>query len=523
MAKEELVENIVTPRVNDVLMGRGNFCNKFTGNERFRALVRKHRVAYVACPKPLKGKFSRMIVDEVRGLNPPGRFLEQDSKTKLWRSIGKRRELRKTRQALREGAPEIVRAFTGIPVAASGGGGVGDCSQENAEHQSSAWEDRSAEKGSCGATSRLPEIVQSGTSNKGSVQQPESTRNTALTVVQCALTPGELMQQVTMKVATGDGKAGGGPASAVNFFNSCTVNRSLIQQGSTKATTGDEKDQNSIARLPHGVQELMQSHLTNVPPGGINGGKSAPATVQGTLNGNLMQQVMEAARGNEIGEMKSTPMNHFVQGALNQGLMQQQLMKKAEMGVGNGGNTAPNLVQGALNGALIQQQQNSHDAMAAAIRVGNGGNFDFLQGSMNGLTHQQIMEAMLEGELRGHHFMNATRGDGNVMNTNPTAAGQPPLNIGLMQQQGLSAALGDRNNGMTTLPSANFVQPGAIHGCRLMQQQLATAAMRGGNASGMNPLAMQQLQHLALHQQSLALGELQRRNLNSTLALKTLW
>jgi hypothetical protein len=103
---------IVAPHEHDVLSGRGNFVNYHAGNEHFRALVRKHKVAYVACPKPQKGQFSKMIVDEIKNLNPPGRFLKQDSSTKLWYDIGEKKALDKTRQALREGAPDIMKELT---------------------------------------------------------------------------------------------------------------------------------------------------------------------------------------------------------------------------------------------------------------------------------------------------------------------------------------------------------------------------------------------------------------------------
>ena len=106
------MQGIVTPHDHDVLSGRGNFVNYHAGNEHFRALVRKHKVAYVACPKPQKGKFSKMIVDEIKSLNPPGRFLKQDPATKLWYDIGEKKALDKTRQALREGAPEIMKELT---------------------------------------------------------------------------------------------------------------------------------------------------------------------------------------------------------------------------------------------------------------------------------------------------------------------------------------------------------------------------------------------------------------------------
>ena len=108
---------IETPHDNDILSGRGNFVNYHPGNEQFRALVRKHKVAYVACPKSMKGTFAEMIVEEVKRFNPPGRFLKQDDATKLWFDIGEKKALDKTRQALREGAPEIQKEIVGDEVA----------------------------------------------------------------------------------------------------------------------------------------------------------------------------------------------------------------------------------------------------------------------------------------------------------------------------------------------------------------------------------------------------------------------
>lgn len=103
---------IVHPHDHDVLSGRGNFVNYHAGNEHFRGLVRKYKVDYVQCPKPQKGKFSKMIVDEIKARNPPGRFLKQDASTKLWYDIGEKKALDKTRQALREGAPDLMKEMT---------------------------------------------------------------------------------------------------------------------------------------------------------------------------------------------------------------------------------------------------------------------------------------------------------------------------------------------------------------------------------------------------------------------------
>jgi hypothetical protein len=106
-------EGIKTPHDHDVLSGRGNFVNYHPGNEHFRSLVRKHKVEYVKCPKPQKGKFSKLIYEEVKDRNPPGRFLKQDASSKLWYDIGEKKALDKTRQALREGAPELMKDLSG--------------------------------------------------------------------------------------------------------------------------------------------------------------------------------------------------------------------------------------------------------------------------------------------------------------------------------------------------------------------------------------------------------------------------
>eukprot|EP00537_Pseudo-nitzschia_pungens_P010946 CAMPEP_0172393320 /NCGR_PEP_ID=MMETSP1061-20121228/9212_1 /TAXON_ID=37318 /ORGANISM="Pseudo-nitzschia pungens, Strain cf. pungens" /LENGTH=598 /DNA_ID=CAMNT_0013124357 /DNA_START=18 /DNA_END=1814 /DNA_ORIENTATION=- len=103
-----MAEPVKDPHAHDVLSGRGNFVNYHDGNEHFRKLVRKYKLEYVNCPKQQKGKFSKLIVDAIRARDPPGRFLKQDKDSKLWYDIGEKKALDKTRQALREGAPELM-------------------------------------------------------------------------------------------------------------------------------------------------------------------------------------------------------------------------------------------------------------------------------------------------------------------------------------------------------------------------------------------------------------------------------
>lgn len=47
------------------------------------------------------------IVSEIRGLNPPGKFLARDTKSGFWKDIGDEKARDKTSQALRENAPSI--------------------------------------------------------------------------------------------------------------------------------------------------------------------------------------------------------------------------------------------------------------------------------------------------------------------------------------------------------------------------------------------------------------------------------
>lgn len=125
---------------HDVLCGRGNHINFSPGNKFFRALIRAVKFEYVATPKGKKAEFADLVVRAIRNLNPPGRFLAKrkittdntssrsDQTASSTRSanaartcaaadstepafvfddIGDTKALEKTRQALRENAPEI--------------------------------------------------------------------------------------------------------------------------------------------------------------------------------------------------------------------------------------------------------------------------------------------------------------------------------------------------------------------------------------------------------------------------------
>ena len=95
-----------SPNRNDVLCGRGGKINNHVGNRQFRAIVETHKDRYQAASKAEKALIARQIIDEIRLMNPPGRFLSKSLENPShWFEEKKEIALKKTSQALREGAP----------------------------------------------------------------------------------------------------------------------------------------------------------------------------------------------------------------------------------------------------------------------------------------------------------------------------------------------------------------------------------------------------------------------------------
>ena len=94
---------------NDVLAGRGNGIKKHLGNVHFRNLVNAVKHYYVALPSSEKIKVSQIIIEAVKSLNPPGRFLKEIEHANgvSWEELTEKDALGKTSQALREGQPGI--------------------------------------------------------------------------------------------------------------------------------------------------------------------------------------------------------------------------------------------------------------------------------------------------------------------------------------------------------------------------------------------------------------------------------
>jgi hypothetical protein len=89
---------------NDVLCGRGGRINGHTGNIQFRQICGEKRDEYFAphIKKIDKAHIAARVVEHIRSMTPPGRFLKQDSATGHWYDIGDAKAMTKVGQAIRE-------------------------------------------------------------------------------------------------------------------------------------------------------------------------------------------------------------------------------------------------------------------------------------------------------------------------------------------------------------------------------------------------------------------------------------
>lgn len=102
MAENNPENNVRDPQDHDVLLGRGGLINTHPGNNWYRRLVHSNRALYDQAKKHTKLLVSRAIVHHVQAQDPPGRFLEKDKSTGLWKEASYDKAVHKTSQALRE-------------------------------------------------------------------------------------------------------------------------------------------------------------------------------------------------------------------------------------------------------------------------------------------------------------------------------------------------------------------------------------------------------------------------------------
>lgn len=98
-------------RKHDILCGRGTGPNEYCGNKNFLKLVAERRNEYISTSnRTKKAQIAKEIIDQVRNLSPPGRFLEKlknsckrSTSPAVWMvALDEKKCLEKVKQALRE-------------------------------------------------------------------------------------------------------------------------------------------------------------------------------------------------------------------------------------------------------------------------------------------------------------------------------------------------------------------------------------------------------------------------------------
>ncbi len=89
---------------HDVLCGRGGVSNTHVGNVSYREMVNKYKAKYRAATKKQKPLIAKEIVENIRNLEPSGRFLKKVKDHVGYEIIGDGEAIQKACQSLREGA-----------------------------------------------------------------------------------------------------------------------------------------------------------------------------------------------------------------------------------------------------------------------------------------------------------------------------------------------------------------------------------------------------------------------------------
>jgi hypothetical protein len=66
---------VLHPNENDVLLGRGGRNNQWSGNEKLRIMARNMAHAYAVASKRNKPSIAMILVNQIRSLDPPGRYV----------------------------------------------------------------------------------------------------------------------------------------------------------------------------------------------------------------------------------------------------------------------------------------------------------------------------------------------------------------------------------------------------------------------------------------------------------------
>jgi len=207
---------ISDPNENDVLCGRGGRINSHAGNVQFRDTIHSKKKDYLAptTKKLEKAHIAAGIVNDIRSMDPPGRFLKEEGGTGMWYDIGDAKAIKKTGQALREDAPDIR------PVIDVDGGSSGD--ENKVSGNKNEHSNLSNRQGHLPMDSRIPSSISPrGHSRRGNtVQRPQ--QNTQPTWPQ--------QQQMNDNNVPGFGMSSQYPSNTNNNFYSSQMQMPLMQE-----------------------------------------------------------------------------------------------------------------------------------------------------------------------------------------------------------------------------------------------------------------------------------------------------
>lgn len=161
---------IADPNLNDVLCGRGGRINSHAGNVQFRDIIHSKKKEYLApsTKKLEKAHIAAGIVNDIRSMNPPGRFLKEEKGTGMWYDIGDAKAIKKTGQALREDAPDIRPGIDGD------GGSSGD-EKKPAASPENTGKSKGRSPNVSPRGNQIPILPQQAYGNNGGQQQMSST------------------------------------------------------------------------------------------------------------------------------------------------------------------------------------------------------------------------------------------------------------------------------------------------------------------------------------------------------------
>jgi len=105
------IDEAIVAHENDILLGRGGKNNMHTGNEKLRELAREVAQQYHRSSKKEKSYLSRTLVQKVKEMDPPGRFLRKHTKENQWEDMSDDED------KCREKCAQVIRdavAFVGL-------------------------------------------------------------------------------------------------------------------------------------------------------------------------------------------------------------------------------------------------------------------------------------------------------------------------------------------------------------------------------------------------------------------------